>query len=79
MKIASVSPTPRKGIPMASRAIQGMDCITLAMPMTTLETFLLLVMKIPRGTAMMRARTTAKQVMARWRRNSSTRLSHSSA
>lgn len=40
---------------------------------------LLLMMKIPRGTAMMRARTTAKQVMARWRRNSSTRLSHSSA
>ena len=78
MKMASVSPTPRKGMPMASSAIQGMDCITLAIPITTLDTALFQVMKMPRGTAMIRASTTEKLVMARCRRNSSSRLSHSS-
>ena len=71
IRIAGLVPMPTKGTEKASSAIQGMDCMTLAAPMTTWATGLLRVMRMPTGTPIAREIKTASVVIFMCSMNSS--------
>ena len=60
--IAGFSPIPKNGTAKANKAMQGILCNRLAIPITSLEACLFLVIAIPKGTPINTARKTAMVV-----------------
>ena len=72
IRMAGTVPMPRKQTARDSRAMEGMDCMTLAMPMTILAAVWLRVIRMPSGTPMAREMSRASVVMLMWRKSSVT-------
>ena len=61
--IAGFCPIPTTGTRKARRPILGIDCMIFAIPITTEETFLFFVTRIPRGIPIHMEISTAAEVI----------------
>ena len=70
IKIAGLVPIPKNGTEKANNAMEGIDCIIFAIPITILEIVLFLVISTPIGTPIAKEMNTANAVIFICSRNS---------
>ena len=63
IKIAGLVPIPKNGTEKANNAMEGIDCIIFAIPITILEIVLFLVISTPIGTPIAKEMNTANAVI----------------